>query len=166
MLAPPDERAMSAAPAVPPWAEGSVCADCFCRAFSADPMSVREALRAAVARYARRITAEDAGALELALGEVLNNIVEHAYAGRPAGRIHLVLRLAGKSLACQVEDQGAPMPGLVLPGPSLPATRIAVADLAEGGWGWALIHGLTEDLRYVRREGRNRLSFRLPLGPQ
>ena len=41
-----------------------------------------------------------------------------------------------------------------------------VEGLAEGGWGWALIRDLTTDIRYTREDGRNRLTFRIPLAPR
>jgi hypothetical protein len=36
-------------------------------------------------------------------------------------------------------------------------------DLAEGGWGWALIRAMTTDLSYVRCDDRNLLTFQVPL---
>ncbi len=139
------------------------CGDCFGRRFPAEPLAVREALRAAVARFARRLSPEDAGALELTLAEVLNNIVEHAYGARGGGPVDLALCHAGGTLRCRIEDCGRPMPQLSLPESRLPPTAVAVGDLAEGGWGWSLVRGLTEDLTYVRDGDRNRLTFRIPL---
>ncbi len=124
---------------------------------------MRDALRAAVARFARRISPEDAGALELTLAEVLNNVVEHAYGGRSDGPVELVLCRAADSLCCRIEDCGRPMLHLVVPDAALPPTEVALTELAEGGWGWSLVHGLTEDLAYVRDGDCNRLTFRIPL---
>ncbi len=133
--------------------------DLFRAAFLAEPNAVRDALRCAVARFARRITQEDAGTLELALAEVLNNVAEHGYADLPPGPVQLDLKWAGGALHCLVEDEGHPMPGLVLPHGSLQPIAETVEGLAEGGWGWALIRDLTTDIRYVREAGRNRLTF-------
>lgn len=138
-------------------------ADRFARCFPAEPHAVRAALRAAVARFARRISPEDAGALELTLAEVLNNIVEHAYGGLARGPVDLALCHTGAALCCRIEDRGRPMPHLALPEGALPPTVVAVADLAEGGWGWSLVRGLTENLAYERDGDRNRLTFRIPL---
>jgi serine/threonine-protein kinase RsbW len=127
---------------------------------------VRRALAQAVSRFAGSIGADEAGTLELALAEVLNNIVEHAYAGRAAGPVHLQLLREAGTLACRIEDRGRPMPGLALPVGRMPSVDGPVEDLAEGGWGWALIRAVTSDLSYERIGGRNRLCFRLPLsGP-
>ncbi|MBC7142968.1 MAG: ATP-binding protein [Rhodobacteraceae bacterium] len=140
--------------------------DLFHIAFLAEPNAVRDALRRAVARFARRITSEDAGTLELALAEVLNNVAEHGYADLPPGPVRLDLRRADGALECLVEDEGHPMPGLVLPEGSPQPVAATVEGLAEGGWGWALIRDLTTDILYTRDDGRNRLTFRIPLATQ
>ncbi len=96
---------------------------------------------------------------EIVLAEVLNNIVEHAYADR-SGDITLALDLQPQGLLCQINDKGAPMPDLALPeGQLQPLDRID--DLPEGGFGWFLIRSLTEDLTYRHDAEGNCLSFRL-----
>lgn len=132
--------------------------------FLADPIAVREVLRAAVARFARRLSVEEAGTLELALAEVLNTVVEHGYAGLPPGPVTLELALEASAFGCRIVDEGRPMPDLRLPQGGLPPPRAAIEELDEGGWGWALIRALTTNLRYTRSDGRNELSFRLVLG--
>lgn len=102
--------------------------------------------------------------LELVLAEVLNNVVEHAYQDRGEGRIELSVSVHAGFIHCGVTDFGAPMPGGVLP----PARRhspkaLALQDLPEGSFGWALIRDLTTGLKYCRDEGTNRLSFRIAL---
>jgi serine/threonine-protein kinase RsbW len=132
--------------------------------FSANPDAVRRALRNAVARFARRLTREEAGTMELALAEVLNNVVEHAYSGQAAGDIALSVTWRTDHLACLVEDRGRPMPGLCAPHVSAPSLDCAQSDLPEGGFGWFLIRELTLDLTYRHEDGVNRLRFCLPLG--
>lgn len=100
--------------------------------------------------------------VELVLAEVLNNIVEHAYADAP-GPIEVELSLAGGTLGCVVCDHGRPMPDGTPP-PGRPALiDVPLEDLPEGGFGWYLIRSLTRDLAYVRLRGCNRLSFRIPI---
>lgn len=137
--------------------------DRFRHVFRAEPTAVRDALRRAVARFARRLTREDAWTLELTLAEALNNVVEHGYCHRSPGLIDLQLCLAAEVLTCRIEDFGSEMPGLALPAADLPPVEVDVADLAEGGWGWALIREFTADLSYARLAGRNILTFRVPL---
>ena len=97
---------------------------------------------------------------EIVLAEVLNNIVEHAYATR-AGDIRIILTRTETGLVCKVMDSGAAMPGLCLPkGDFQPLGQ--TADLPEGGFGWFLIRSLVTELTYQRIDGENRLSFILP----
>ena len=99
------------------------------------------------------------GTAEIVLAEVLNNIVEHAYAAHD-GQIVLRLSRLPDGLPCEVCDTGLPMPGLSLPeGRFQPLDTLA--DLPEGGFGWYLIRSLTEGLAYRRHGGLNCLSFRL-----
>ena len=103
------------------------------------------------------LSEEERGTLEIVLAEALNNVVEHA---ARAGGIELRINGAGRTLRCAVIDDGAPMAGTVaeravLPDPSIPG---------DGGFGCFLINALAEDVRYVTRAGRNRLSFCIGLG--
>ena len=86
--------------------------------------------------------------LELVLAEIMNNIVEHAYAGADSGDMTL----------------GRAMPGGKLPCPrryDLDAMRMD--DLPEGGFGWGLIHDLTQGLSYRRVAEENHVRFRIDL---
>lgn len=159
MRAPPNDAAVMPRTTPENCAGPSTGEDCFRRCFRAEPFAVRDALRAAVARFARRMGPDDAGALELTLAEVLNNIVEHAYAGLGAGPVDLSLCHADGRLHCRIEDRGHPMPCPAAMGRSMPATDVACADLGEGGWGWALVCTLTEALAYTRDGDRNLLTF-------
>lgn len=98
------------------------------------------------------------GTVEIALAEALNNIVEHAYAGR-TGRIGIAAALVGTDLCCTLTDRGRPLPGLRLPegpGPEIGRTR---ATMPEGGFGWFLIRSLTRGLHYERAGDVNRLTL-------
>lgn len=99
---------------------------------------------------------------ELVLAEVLNNIVEHAYAGQ-SGEIALRLRWGAHGLDCCVCDCGCAMPGLCPPPGGLADWDPAAPP--EGGFGWHLIHLLTEELHYDRIGNRNVLHFHLPDRP-
>jgi len=97
--------------------------------------------------------------LRIAATEAMNNCVEHAYAGieRCEGAdggclLPVVAGLwtgpAGRRSVC-IADRGAPLPRRLL-------TRPAAADpddppaLAEGGFGWSLIHACTDNLAHER----------------
>jgi serine/threonine-protein kinase RsbW len=136
----------------------------FARTFDADALAVRGVLRAAVARFARRIGKDEAGILELALAEVLNNVVEHGYNGQPAGLVRVVIGRGSSFLNCRVEDAGSPVPEDVLVMADDDDEPFPEGEpLPEGGFGWKLIHSLVTDLRYSQIDGYNRMTFRIPL---
>ncbi|MFN0116111.1 MAG: ATP-binding protein [Paracoccaceae bacterium] len=143
---------------------GALPEPAFARTFEADALAVRGVLRAAIAKFARRISPDDSGVLELVLAEVLNNIVEHGYQGDPAGLARVVIRRMPGGLCCRVEDAGSPVPDDVLELSEDGDATLGPADSpAEGGYGWKLIHSLVEDIRYSKDGGFNRMSFRIPL---
>ncbi len=99
---------------------------------------------------------------EQVLAEALNNIVEHAHAGRDGGRIDIETTYAGSGLAFCIRDDGVPMPDGHLPAGRLAELSGGLDDLPEGGFGWFMIRTLTRDLRYARQGGWNQLNFRIP----
>jgi serine/threonine-protein kinase RsbW len=134
--------------------------------FPSDPMAVRSALGGVREGLSYvRLPADVQGKLELVLAEALNNVVEHAHAGRADGIVEMRVRHDGSDrapvLTCELIDDGVPMPdGSPAPPPSLEIEADA-ALLPEGGFGWMLIHELAQDVGYERFEGRNRLRFQL-----
>lgn len=135
----------------------------FHHSFSADPLSVRTALRTALARFLRQLTREESGTLELVLAEVLNNIVEHGYGDSGVGTITLSLVRDHRGLSCSISDDGVELPASCLARVADETLRPEPGALPEGGFGWYLIRDLVEDLGYHRADGRNLLAFRLPL---
>ncbi|MAM25408.1 MAG: serine/threonine protein kinase [Rhodobacteraceae bacterium] len=108
------------------------------------------------------LSAEDRDAVEIVLAEALNNIVEHAYcAARVACPIDIMCRHGERALDIRITDGGRPMPD-DCPPPRTEPTPIP----QENGFGWMLIHTLTDDVSYCRRRGKNHLAMRLPLRGQ
>lgn len=106
------------------------------------------------------LPAHRAGDVKIALAEAINNVVEHAYAGIAAASVQVSCRLDQDQLDILITDTGNPLPGGRLPD-GIPAhIGSSVQDLPEGGFGWFLIHQLTNDIRYERRQGCNLLSMR------
>ncbi|GMG83184.1 hypothetical protein LNKW23_23970 [Paralimibaculum aggregatum] len=107
--------------------------------------------------------------MRLCLAEALNNCVEHGYRGMQGRPIRVELSLRGAWLAIRVADRGMPPPGRLLAGPppadaAAPGQDAALASgnpaaLPEGGWGWALIRHLADDVRLERRDGWNILTM-------
>src|SRR5690554_6262882 len=101
--------AMPASPFLAPQAEQPVV-PLMCHVFSSHARSVRAAIAPANGALAPlQLTGDSAASTELVLAEVLNNIVEHAYADRP-GPVRLDLMIRGDILCCTIQDRGAPMP--------------------------------------------------------
>lgn len=130
--------------------------------FPGDPQSVRRALRRAMTAFrAMSIPDEHSGVAEIVLAEVLNNIVEHAYAEHGRGVVELGVRPVPGALAFTIRDDGLPMTGGAVPKGHPPDLSVPLDDLPEGGFGWLMIHDLTRDLRYRRIGNRNELTFLL-----
>lgn len=124
------------------------------------PQEVRRALLRLRAKVDETALAHlDAGTLEIVLGEVLNNVVEHALAKRTDGRIALTCDFANRCWRVVVRDNGAAMPDETLPRGNAPDVDIGLADLPEGGFGWSMVRMLARDIHYHRANGWNTLSF-------
>lgn len=131
-----------------------------CLVIAAQPDAVSLALQRVMrAPELAGLNADGRGTAELVLAEVLNNVVEHAYACYP-GEIELRLIVAPACLHCRIIDSGLPMPEERLPPGGPPDLG---GDLPEGGFGWGLIRALTTGLEYRRLAGRNHLQFSLPV---
>ncbi len=123
----------------------------------AEPMAVRLALEQLFSSVPALLLPDDLrSSAEIVIAEVMNNIVEHAYAGS-TGNIDLSVQPERGGLRCLVTDHGRPMPEHSLPGAALP--DFPPDNLPEGGFGWFMIHALAQDIRYERRGGANHLTF-------
>lgn len=128
----------------------------------ADALAVRVGLECLFAQEPLRCLSDDhRSTAEIVLAEVLNNIVEHAYAAQK-GAIEIALDLDEDGLHCTILDSGAAMPDHRLP-EGKPHDLGHTDDLPEGGFGWFLIRSLAQDLQYVRMRSQNYLRFRLPV---
>jgi len=132
--------------------------------FTASPKGVRKALADTLAALQfMQLPAEETGTVELVLAEVMNNVVEHAYADNPDGLIKLQIISTDDGLHCKVTDSGNPMPKGVAPIGNRALLDCDLNDLPEGGFGWFLIRDSARDLEYSRQAGQNILSFRIAL---
>lgn len=131
--------------------------------------STRLHIRAALDRVmsglgAMHLTDDDASTVELVLAEVLNNVSRHAYADDPHGVIELHLIQTGCGLSGRVIDEGIGMPCRGLPPGIEPDPCRPLDQLAEGGFGWFLIHRLTRNPTYMRVASRNVFWFGIDVG--
>lgn len=138
-------------------------ADIF-RQFSSGTQQVRQALDDT--RDGLRAAGADPAscdASQIILGEVLNNVVEHAYSFEEGRPIELSIWLTEGGLRCEVVDHGVPMPNGVPPAGTLPEFDGSLLEaLPEGGFGWAIVRELTDNLQYFRTDGINKLQFLIP----
>ncbi|MCR4407576.1 MAG: ATP-binding protein [Anaerolineae bacterium] len=79
--------------------------------------------------------------VQLAVQEAATNIVEHAYEGRPDGRVKFVLRAHGACLEIEISDQGKGFDFDAVPLPTW-------SEMQEGGYGVFLIKSLVDDVSY------------------
>lgn len=133
----------------------------------ANATAVRNALSKVLTTLHHSITRSGtSGTVELVLAEVMNNIVEHAYAGQTNGIIQLSIRECRTCLFAKITDSGLPLPDHALPSSRFPELIGDQAFLPEGGFGWALINSMTENRTYTRHDGQNYFSFSIPFQPQ
>ncbi|MEO1138314.1 MAG: ATP-binding protein [Pseudomonadota bacterium] len=140
------------------------------RVISVDTMGSELAVRAALEDMRGALTKaaldEDTlGSVTLVLAEALNNIAEHAYAGMQPGQVQVRAEIFADYIVIQLRDHGCALPGLQLPAGHLPDASGPRESLPEGGFGWFLIHELTETLNYKRANGENSLELRFARKP-
>lgn len=127
--------------------------------FPAEPFEVRAALGRLFDTLPDPPICEDLrSSILIVVSEVLNNVVEHAYADQVGEVILTLLPIAG-GIMFEICDHGRPMPNLSAPSGQLPQS--GPDGLPEGGFGWYLIRTLAQDVEYSRVGRLNRLSFAL-----
>jgi serine/threonine-protein kinase RsbW len=96
------------------------------------------------------ISEEITNGCELALHELLTNLVDHSYEGDGRQTINVKVTYHPTWVLLETVDTGTPMQlGLHhvrMPDPT---------DLAEGGYGLAIIQSLMDEVRYRYENGRN-----------
>jgi serine/threonine-protein kinase RsbW len=97
------------------------------------------------------------------LAEAINNVVEHAYAGRKPGLIKILCELQSDLLDIRICDHGGPMPQKRLPQGLALDVSGPRRDLPEGGFGWFLIRDLANEIWYDRLGDENHLLLRFGL---
>jgi len=92
--------------------------------------------------------------MQVALDEVLTNIVHYAYSDADVHDIRVRLSVSPDVFEAEVEDDGRPFDPLAIPPPQLQG---ALADRAVGGLGIHFVRRLMTDVRYAHVDNRNRL---------
>ncbi|RBI86255.1 ATP-binding protein [Rhodosalinus halophilus] len=155
----PSPPAAPPASSTMPLPRGEPLIEFTCRGRQSEIRPALARLRGCLERHSAGNLEDVIDSVEIALAEVLNNIVEHA---GPSGRrtaIRISVCGTNAGLAIRVSDDGRPMPGLLLPDGTGPDLAVPLADLPEGGFGWGIVHALTCALHYRRAHGRNELAL-------
>ena len=105
---------------------------------------------------AERVPAEVAWRLQVALDEIVANIVSHGSLAGSRGALDVWFRREGTIVEVTVADDGPPFDPLARPAPDLQGSLEA---REPGGLGIALVRALMDEVCYAR-EGRNRLTLR------
>jgi len=109
-----------------------------------------------------QLSATDQGKIQVALVEVLNNIVKHAYRNQGSGIIEITCQPFPAHLGFEIADSGIPLPAHCLTNDHMSAVDIQ-ASLPEGGFGWFLIRQLSYDITHERHKGKNHLYLKIRL---
>jgi serine/threonine-protein kinase RsbW len=96
-------------------------------------------------------------AVDLALEEVLTNIISHGYADDGEHGITVRLEARPGELEAEVEDDGQAFDPLQAPAPD---TTRPLHERSIGGLGIHLVRTLVDDLEYQRRDGKNVLRLK------
>ena len=107
---------------------------------------------AAIETFGREhaISSDDISAVNLALDEVLANIISHAYAPDSRHAIHVRVTVDDRTIDVVVEDDGRPFNPLTWPPPDL---EVPLEQRPVGGLGLHIARSVVDDIAY-RREGK------------
>jgi serine/threonine-protein kinase RsbW len=111
----------------------------------------------------QRLDPQVLGDLDLALEEVLANIISYGYADDREHLITVILEARSGEIQVHVEDDGRPFDPLEAPEPD---TTRPPAERPVGGLGIHLVRQLMDGLEYRRQGDRNYLTMRKATGTQ
>ena len=101
-------------------------------------------------------------ALNVALDEVVNNIISYGFEPDTRSEVLVRLSLDGREIAIEVEDAGRAFDPVAAPPPDMAGSR---RERRVGGLGIHFVKELMDDVTYARTAGRNRLRLIKRLGP-
>jgi len=100
--------------------------------------------------------------LELALDEIVTNVISYAYSDDAAHLIRVDVGVQDNEITAVVEDDGVPFNPLER---AAPDTAAAIENRAIGGLGIHLVRELMDRVHYDRVGNRNRLTITRMMGP-
>ncbi|MDH3798318.1 MAG: ATP-binding protein [Desulfobacterales bacterium] len=95
--------------------------------------------------------------VNIGLDELFTNIVSYGFADDLEHIIWFTMNLDNQVLTLTIEDEGIPFNPLEMKEPEVPADLI---DVRIGGLGIHIVRKLMDDIRYNRKQGRNKLTMK------
>jgi serine/threonine-protein kinase RsbW len=117
-------------------------------------LSEIERLANAVMQFGRKnsFSDKDIFDINLALEEVVNNIISYGYTDKNEHQINIHMELEGTELELRVEDDGVPFNPLEVPEPDI---NKPLEERQPGGLGLFFVRNLTYKLEYRRDKDKN-----------
>ena len=100
--------------------------------------------------------------INVALDEVLNNIISHAFEPGARSEIEVRLEAGGGKIVVEIEDAGRPFNPLSAPSPDLSG---GLRERRVGGLGIHFVRNLMNEVEYSRIGRHNRLRLCKTLAP-
>jgi len=98
--------------------------------------------------------------INLALEEVVNNIISYAYRDKKEHQIHVYMDLKGQELVIKVEDDGIPFNPLEVTEPDI---KKPLEERQPGGLGLFFVRKLIDTMEYRRDKDKNIFIIRKKL---
>lgn len=103
------------------------------------------------------LDADVVGDMQVALDEVLKNIVDYGYTDDAEHEIRMRLRVVDSAIEATIEDDGVPFNPLES---AVPDTRAPLRERRIGGIGLHIVKNLMSEVSYNRIAGHNQLVLR------
>jgi len=98
--------------------------------------------------------------IDVALDEMLSNIIKYGYTDEAIHEINVRLSVSGPTVVVEIEDDGQPFDPRDAPVPDIDAP---LEERPLGGLGIHIVRSLMVELDYTRVAGRNRLVMKMLL---
>lgn len=95
--------------------------------------------------------------INICLDEIFTNIVSYGFTDESAHLITFTMKAVGYELVIDVEDDGIPFNPLEAKDPTVPEDLV---HLKIGGLGIHLVKKLMDEVRYKRKQGKNKLTLK------
>ena len=107
------------------------------------------------------VSAEAEYQVNLALDEIVSNVIRHGWKDGGEHQLQVSLSCAGNELTVEVEDDAPPFNPLEAPPPDLTKP---LEERAVGGLGIHLVRQIMDGLEYRQQDGRNFLVMKKRIG--